>query len=127
MWRLLCVAVMGVLSGCLATTDLASSNSPLQGNDKFVVMQIAELVPNVCTRYRYRETPEKKITGDMPIKAAEIKRLYKADGDWYKAEVASAGVWDNVYFNTFSRGIECGEAAWMKTEESRMLRFNEIR
>lgn len=98
-------------------------------SDKRVAEEISSLVEVTCTTYRHRpDTPEKPITGQVPIRSTvEVKKLFQSGTPWYKAEVAVPRVWANVYYNSFSRHLVCGDVLWNAQPSSGQIQFVEIR
>jgi hypothetical protein len=119
---LVCVS----LAGCLATADLKTSQG-ISDADRQVAQRIAELTSDRCVRYQYVDGPvDKKISGDMAMKAlGAVKRLYRSDAGWYKAEVATEGIWDNVYYKP-NQFFVCGEKLWQDRVESKSVSFSEV-
>lgn len=116
------------LTGCLATTNLLDKdNSALNSEQRSVAYEIAEKTKNNCIHYKYEQTSERKISGDIKFsQPIEIKRMYTSDSGWYKAHVMSQGIWDNVYYNPSKFKFVCGEKLWNQYSESGKLEFSEI-
>lgn len=69
----------------------------------------------------------KPISGDVKLSTlGEVRRLYSSSRGWYKAEVVSEGIWDNVYYNTLNQALVCGEKTWQQYSDSGELKFVEV-
>lgn len=113
------------LIGC-ASADLASDSS-LNQSDRQLATRITELSRERCIHYQYEQGSGRKLSGDMKLSATPVvKRLYRSDSGWAKAELQISGVWDNVYWLESSGAIICGELDWQKFANSSSIAFKEI-
>ena len=116
------------LGGCFATLDLAKESSGLSGYNLSIAKLISERAAQRCTRYTYDQVTGQAMTGQVQLhQAAAVKRLYVSTGTgWYKAEVASSGVWDNVYHNDRTNKFVCGEKNWSNDPSLLSIAFTEV-
>jgi len=56
-----------------------------------------------------------------------VRRLYRSDQSWVKAEITDEGAWDNVYWSEQRGTIVCGEPNWQKLADSSSVRFQDVR
>ncbi len=116
-----------LLTGCLATTNLLSNESPLKISDKLIALEIAEKTLNLCVRFTYEQGSERKISGDVKFSnLPEVKRFFKSDAGWYKAYIVSDGVWDNIYYHPANFKFICGDKSWAKYSDSNQIIFDEL-
>lgn len=117
---------LSLLSGCLASIDLKNDQS-LSSGDRRVAARIAELTQQLCVRYTYEQGTDRKLSGNMKLsESPAVKRMYRSDSGWVKAEVLANGVWDNSYYLESSGKFICGENSWQKFSDSTSIIFREI-
>lgn len=120
------ILITGILSGCLATVDLKTDQS-LSSEDRRVATRMAELTQQRCTHYTYDPVSDQKFSGDVKItQLPAVKRLYRSESGWVKAEMQAHGVWDSVYYRESGGDFICGEKVWQKFSNSNSVGFSEV-
>lgn len=124
--RMVIVIAPFVLAAC-AATDLKSA-SGISESDRRIAQTIAERTAANCIKRRTMDSPTNTpISGDVKLSTVgEVRRLYSSSRGWYKAEVVSEGIWDNVYYNTLNKALVCGEKTWQQYSDSGELKFVEV-
>jgi hypothetical protein len=121
---LLAAFVVG-FAGC-ASVDLATDPA-LTSVDRQLASTMAELTQRICTHHTYEEGSNRKLSGDMKFHAApSVKRLYRSDTGWVKADLQYGNVWDSVYHLKSTGTTVCGEIQWQKFSNSKAVQFTEI-
>jgi len=114
---------MPILSGCLATTDLRKDPSVNEA-DRNIAVRIGDLTKQRCTYYQYVQDSGRKLSGDIRFsESAEVRRLYRSDSGWVKAEIVANAVWDSVYYQEAKGTLVCGEKNWQKLDHSNAIKF----
>jgi len=102
------------------------TDGSLNSEDLKAATEIAERTQQQCTRTRYKDDGQQVGGGAAVAMLPDIKKIYRAEDSWYKAEVAVAGIWDNVYLNFFTKQIVCGQKNWEKFGEAGSLSFKQV-
>jgi hypothetical protein len=111
-----------IVAGCVTNPSVPTNS--LSANDRNVVQRIQELVKTRCIRYTYDRTTGERKSGNMKIHGeVVIKKLFRGEKGWFKAEALSDGVWGDVYLNTQSNAFVCGSKTWEKTVGSEFIKF----
>lgn len=122
---LLSVVSLALLSGCLATTDLASEFSPLDEDHRDVARRIGYLTATTCVVTLQRG--DKSVGTQVKIvRPVSVRRLYAADPYWFKAVIAGQRAWDDIYWNRHTDELVCGASEWAKRPESATMVFKEV-
>lgn len=122
------LALVGLLSGCLATTNLAVRGSGLPDDYADIAKNALVLANANCIKVTGRNdqskddwTKGRKMdTGDWIA-----RRFYTSNSDWYKIEAGSQGIIDDIYYNKKSLYLVCGSHSWGKFAEARSVEFTE--
>lgn len=125
--RLILLAAVFSLSGCLATANLAEEDGVLSNGDRTILRGMLMQTQTTCTTHRYEEGSGRKITGDIKIHELPIaKKFYSSDNGWYKAHIVSQGAWDDVFYNPSIKRMVCGQMNWQTFKESKTITFKEV-
>ncbi len=123
------IAVVFILSGCLATPDLAKVNDELiSPQEQKIASDISNLVPKRCVSGRVSNTTGKFLE-ESAMKVtdpAAIKRLYSSNQGWYKAEAVTKGIWDNFYYKPSDGSFVCGQRLWDEYADTKNVQFEEV-
>lgn len=123
MGRNLIIALPFFLSGCLASTNLLN-DSKINPEDRIIMQRMAEKTSEICKTYTYDQSTGKQLSGYMDFNdLPEIKKFYKSNENWYKAEMTVRGVWDNVYYLKGKEALVCGEKQWQDLSKGRSILF----
>lgn len=111
-----------LLTACVTNPSVPTNN--LTTYDRGVIQAIQELTKTRCYRYTYDRTTGQKLSGNNKLHSeVVIKRLFRGEKGWYKAEALADGVWGDVYLNSQTNAFVCGKQAWGKMVGSELIRF----
>ena len=115
------------LTGCLASVDLSREDSPLPSSERTIAVKISKLTSLQCIKSSYDRNTGQRMSGETTFyNPVSIKRLFVSESGWYKAEVLSDGVWDNVYLHNDSGRFVCGQQSWDSYVDTKDIRFIEF-
>ena len=125
--RILVLAVVSALAACGTNPDLRLDES-LTSGDRALALRMSELTRERCVRQQYDSavmgtTGSRTQFGALPV----VRRLYRSDQEWVKAEITAEGAWDNVYWSEQRGVVICGEPNWQKLADASAVRFRDVR
>jgi hypothetical protein len=125
--RLAASLIATTLAACATPSDMRIDQS-VSGADRSLAMRMSELTMERCVRQQYDSAVYKHPGGqskfpDLP----PVRRLFRSDKGWVRAEIATSGVWDNVYFLESRNSVICGEPNWQKLADSTLVRFYDVK
>lgn len=119
------LGAVSVLSGCLATTNLLQGET-LSPDDLATAKIMATKMQTTCFTTRYKG-PDETAQGAVKITALpEVRALYKSDSGWIKADLASAGIFDSVFYAPSLGQFVCGQIPWSKSPQSSSVQFKKV-
>lgn len=111
-----------LLTACVTNPSVPTDS--LTTYDRGVIQAIQELTKTRCTRHTYDRSSGRKTSGDNKLYSeVVIKKLFRGEKGWYKAEALADGVWDDVYLNSQTNAFVCGKKSWDKMVGSELIRF----
>lgn len=123
--HLAAVAALAAM-GCATQTDM-QTDSALTSADRATAARVSELVGARCTTYQYDPFTEQKTSGDRKVfGSVAVKRMYRSESGWIKAETVANSVWDNVYLHERNNTLVCGEKHWQAAPNTNRIAFVEI-
>lgn len=114
-----------LLTGCLATTNLASDDAPISAIHRMQANTMLDMLHKHCVHVTGRDDAPAQ-TKVKIVDRGSVKRLYNSDSAWLKADVAAQGVWDTAYYNRRTGEFVCGQKDWDKRDDAAKYSFNEI-
>jgi len=108
---------------------LAVRGNGLPDNYADMAGELASLARQTCikiTGYSNQSKDDWHKVGKMDGLDWLVRRFYTSNTSWVKAEAASQGVIDDIYYEPNSRTIVCGGHSWSKYEAGNQIRFTEF-
>lgn len=125
-WTLLAVSI---LSGCLATTNLLAQRGALPDNLHLVAVQMVNVAKQTCIRISGPESQSKddwQKGRKLDSNDYTITRFYVSDNGWYKANIITQGIHDELFYNKNTNKLVCGTHGWAKYTDGSSIRFTEF-
>ncbi len=117
-----------VLIQACATNEDVLLKTQLSAAQKNAVDQIRGAVGRVCHKIQYEDAAQtKQRPGHVNIvDSAKVTRLFESDSGWFRGQVHSQGIIDNVFYNERDKRIVCGQKQWDSFANTASIVFREV-
>lgn len=117
-----------LLSGCIATTNLLTQRGALPDDLHSIAVQMVNVSKRSCITISGPQSQSKddwqkgrKLDSNDYI----VTRFYVSDAGWYKANIITQGIIDELFYNKNTKQLVCGSHLWSKYSNSGLVKFVE--
>lgn len=117
-----------LLTGCLATTNLAVRGNGLPDHLADIGAEMLQLATNRCikiTGYDHTSKDNWDKGRKLDVGGWQMRRFFTSNTTWVKAETITQGMIDELFFDTKSKAFICGSHGWSKFENTQQVIFVE--
>ena len=120
--------ILPLALSAFATSSDMRLDEAITSGDRALAVRMSELSMDRCVRQQYNPTVALAPSTQVKFSALPVvKRLYRSEMGWVKAEVTGGGAWDNIYYLEAKNAVICGEQGWQKLADSSAVRFYDVR